>query len=80
MDATLLGQKPSLHLPDTLNILIISFIFIKKKKNAFLMWFELGEKQFAKRRIRTRVDHIKRSMTHALLSALLELMTDNRLL
>ncbi len=79
MDATLLGQKPSLHLPDTLNILINSFIFIKKK-NAFLMWFELGEKQFAKRRIRTPVDYVKRSMTHALLSALLELMTDNCLL
>ncbi len=44
------------------------------------MFIELGEKQLAKRRIRTRGDYVKRSMTHALLSALLELMTDNRLL
>ncbi len=30
MDATLLGQKPSLHLD-----------FYKKKMYAFLMWFEI---------------------------------------
>ncbi len=37
------------------------------------MMFEKGEKEFARRRIRTRVDRVEKSKTHTVSSAPLEL-------
>ncbi len=61
------------------NFLNMSFIFLLQR-NAFLMWFEIWEKLFAKRQIRTQVHSIKRCITHTLSSAPLEVTTNNCLL
>ncbi len=44
------------------------------------MRFEKEEKKFGKRRIQTRVDHIKKTMVRILPSTPLELRSDGRLL
>ncbi len=47
------------------NFLIISFIFIENKCFSDVIWnFEKGEKNFAKRWIRTRVDRVKMWTTY----------------
>ncbi len=70
MDATLFWDNtalptPTLTLPDTSISTFGLFPSFLLKINAFLVWFEKGEKKkFTKRRIRTRVDRIKMSKTH----------------
>ncbi len=44
-----------------------------------LFWFEKGEKKFAKRQSRTRVDRVKMSATHILPSAPVKPMTIDHL-
>ncbi len=47
------------------NFLIISFIFIENKCFCDVIWnYEKVEKNFARRRIRTRVDRVKMSTTY----------------
>ncbi len=81
MDATLLGQKgptgtytyPNPNQYFILKMLIISFIFIENKCLSDAIWdLKKGEKKLAKRRIRTRVERVKKSATHALSSVPLQ--------
>ncbi len=70
MDVNLLGQKTPTRYFIFNFLLFPSFLL---KINAFLMWFEKGEKKLSKRRIQTWVDHVKSNMTRVLPSAPREL-------
>ncbi len=70
MDVNFLGQKtPTRYFIS--NFFIISLIFIKNKCFSDVIW--KGRKKLSKRRIQTRVDHVKSNMSRILPSAPREL-------